>query len=86
MPSRASSSPPAARRLAAFREPAVWLGAAKVALPIGLLQVCINQGDAWLAGRVTATVLAKSLLTPAVTLAVAVLSAAAAWRARNSLC
>lgn len=68
---------------ASLREPAVWLGAAKVAAPVALLQVAINQGDAWLAGRVTTAVLAKTLLTPAVTLAVAVLSAAAAWRSRH---
>ncbi|HLP25172.1 MAG TPA: hypothetical protein VK477_05820 [Acidobacteriota bacterium] len=81
MPSPATA--PSARWFAPLREPAVWLGAAKVALPIGLLQVVINQGDAWLTGHVTAGVLAKTLLTPAVTLVVAVLSAAAAWRTRH---
>lgn len=83
MPSAAPNSTSSLRWSAPLREPAVWLGATKVAAPVALLQVAINQGDAWLAGRVTSAVLAKSLLTPAVTLAVAVLSAAAAWRARQ---
>jgi hypothetical protein len=79
----ASASASSVRWFAPLREPAVWLGAAKVAAPVALLQVAINQGDAWLAGHVTSAVLAKTLLTPAVTLAVAVLSATAAWRARH---
>lgn len=54
----------------------MWLGAVKVAVPVAILQVAINQGDAWLSGHVTSAVLAKSLLTPLVTISVA-------WRART---
>lgn len=84
MATPAPFSSPHSRWFAPLREPAVWRGAAKVATPVALLQVAINQGDAWLEGRVTNAVLAKTLLTPLVTLIVAVLSAAAAWRARQT--
>lgn len=59
---------------------AVWVQAAKVALPVGLLQDCINQGDFWLRGEFTGPVIAKSLLTPLVTLTVGLLAAASTCR------
>lgn len=83
MPAAAPASTSAARWLAPLREPAVWLGAVKVAVPVALLQIAINQGDHLLRGEITRAVLAKTLLTPAVTLTVAVLSAATAWRTRR---
>ena len=49
----------------------IWWRAVRVALPVGLLQACINQGDHWLRGDFSTEVVAKSLLTPCVTLAVA---------------
>ncbi|MBI2517816.1 MAG: hypothetical protein HYV95_13010 [Opitutae bacterium] len=59
---------------------AVWLRAARFSLPVGLLQVAINQGDHWLHGQVTPVVLAKSLLTPLVTYSVALCTAIATYR------
>lgn len=67
--------------LAPFAVRSVWLRAARVALPVGLLQDCINQGDFWLRGEFTTPVVTKSLLTPVVTLGVALLAAASTWRA-----
>jgi len=58
----------------------VWWRAARIALPVGLLQDCINQGDHWLRGDFSREVVAKSLLTPCVTLAVAFISAASTHR------
>lgn len=58
----------------------LWWRAARIALPVGLLQACINQGDHWLQGDFSRTVVAKSLLTPCVTLAVAFISAASTSR------
>ncbi|HYC73033.1 MAG TPA: hypothetical protein VEB66_17615 [Opitutaceae bacterium] len=78
------SSTAKASRLTSWLAPlarrAVWARAAKVALPVGLLQDCINQGDFWLRGEFTPTVVAKSLLTPVVTLAVALFAAASTYR------
>ena len=59
---------------------ALWWRAARIALPVGLLQDCINQGDHWLRGDFSREVVAKSLLTPCVTLAVAFISAASTHR------
>ena len=53
----------------------LWWRAARIALPVGLVQDCINQGDHWLRGDFSSGVVAKSLLTPCVTFAVAFVSA-----------
>lgn len=49
--------------------------AATLGLSVGLLQVVINQGDAWLAQQITRGVVIKSILSPLVTLSVALVSA-----------
>ena len=54
----------------------LWWRAARIALPVGLVQDCINQGDHWLQGDFSTVVVAKSLLTPCVAFAVALISAA----------
>jgi hypothetical protein len=66
--------------LAAFAVRSVWLRAAKITVPVGLLQIGINQGDYWLRGAVTPVVLAKTVLTPCVTYAVALFAAASTYR------
>ncbi len=67
-----------------FTDPVVWGRTLRIGLPVGLLQVCINQGDAWLAGAVTGAVIFKSLLSPAVSCAIAFVSAAGARRTSSS--
>lgn len=59
----------------AFLNPVVWSRTLKIGLPIGLLQVAINQGDAWLTGALSVAVILKSLLTPTVSCAIAFCSA-----------
>ncbi len=66
--------------LAAFVVRSVWLRALKITVPVGLLQIAINQGDCWLRGAVTPVVLAKTVLTPCVTFAVALFAAASTYR------
>ncbi len=64
----------------------IWGRAATLGLSVGLLQVAINQGDAWLGHQVTRGVIIKSILSPLVTLSVALISAArteAACRRRS---
>ena len=55
----------------ALRDPSVWSRTLRIGLPVGFIQVCINHGDAWLAGAITAGVVAKSILSPAVSCAIA---------------
>jgi hypothetical protein len=57
----------------------VWR-AAWVGLPVGLVQVMINQGDRWWAHSVDAGVVLKSVLTPLVSMGVAIAAVAAARR------
>ncbi len=63
-----------------FSDPVVWSRTLRIGLPVGLVQVCINQGDVWLAGTVTTAVVVKTLLSPAVSCAIAFVSAAGARR------
>lgn len=69
---------------AALLDPVVWSRTLTIGLPVGLLQVAINQGDAWLTGAITAGVIAKSILSPAVSCAIAFTSALSARRAAQS--
>ncbi len=66
------------RRALARRD--VWLRALSVGLPVGLCQVVLNQGDHWLAGAVDRAVVAKTVLTPLVTVCVALVAAAGGRR------
>lgn len=63
----------------AFRQASVWRRAAVVGLPIGLLQAVINQGDVWLRHEQTVGTVVKTLVSPLVTFAVALISAAGVW-------
>ncbi len=64
---------------AAFRERSVWARGAKLGLSVGVLQAIINQGDVWLAHGETAGTIAKTIISPVVTFAVALVSAAATY-------
>jgi hypothetical protein len=66
------------RYLAAARDPRVWQRTLILGLPVGLLQVALNQGDHWLSQHVDATVVAKSCLSPLLSCAIAFLSSAGA--------
>jgi hypothetical protein len=66
----------------AWRDSYVWSRTLRIGLPVGLAQVCINQGDHWIAGAVTVGVVLKSLLSPTLSCGIAFISAAST---RNSL-
>jgi len=72
-------SAPARRRflLSALRTPAVWRRAALIGLPVGLLQVAVNQGDHWLRLQLTAVVILKSIVSPLLSFGIALASAVA---------
>jgi hypothetical protein len=59
----------------------VWGRTLRIGLPVGLLQVAINQGDAWLSGVITTAVVLKSILSPTVSCAIAFTAASSARRA-----
>jgi hypothetical protein len=54
----------------------VWRRAAPIGLSVGLFQAALNQGDHWLHNEVTTGVVIKTILSPLITLSVALLSAA----------
>ncbi|MFN3486188.1 MAG: hypothetical protein ACK44W_11995 [Planctomycetota bacterium] len=56
---------------------AAWRRALGVGLPVGLAQAALNQGDQWVRHAVDWTVVAKTVLTPLVSILVAWISAAA---------
>lgn len=62
--------------LEALQDGAVWSRALRWGAPVGLLQAVINQGDYWLNHAVTGAVLAKTIISPLVTISVALISAA----------
>jgi hypothetical protein len=64
--------------------PTLWWRAARIAVPVGLVQVMINQGDHLFRGEITPAVVAKSLLTPTVTFLVAFVSAVLTARSAKS--
>ena len=61
-----------------------WSRALRLGLPVGLLQVAINQGDHWMLGHVTAAVVLKSIASPALSTAIALTAAAATLRSRGN--
>lgn len=63
--------------------PALWWRAARIAVPVGFIQVMINQGHHLLHGEFTAGVITRTVLTPMVAFLVAFISAAATARAGN---
>jgi hypothetical protein len=62
-------------------KPAIWRRALVVALPVGLTQVAVNQGDVWIrhwmeGGPAAPSLIVKTLASPLITITVAVVSAA----------
>lgn len=73
-----SGAEPSSRRLFhACRQPAVWKRAARLGLIVGLIQVTLNQGDHWLRGEITAGLIAKTILSPLLSFAIAFASSVA---------
>jgi len=65
----------------AFASPSLWRRAFLVALPVGFVQVAVNQGDVWVRHLVDGAAAApslvvKSLASPLITVTVSVVSAA----------
>lgn len=75
MTNRPENRPAYLRRLLL---PAVWRKAAPIGLVVGVIQICVNQGDHWLRQEISAAVLIKTILCPLISVGVAVVSAAAA--------
>lgn len=82
MPAPTSPSRSSLRR--ALTTPAVWLRAAKLGLPVGLVQVALNQGDHWLQPNITTGVVLKSILSPLLSFSIALVSAVATHLDRDS--
>lgn len=68
----------------ALRQPVVWRRATMLGLPLGLLQVAINQGDSWWRHAVDGVVIVKTIMSPLVTISVALVSTASAYVERTS--
>ncbi len=66
----------------ALRTPAVWRRAALIGLPVGLLQVAVNQGDHWLRLHLTGAVVLKSIVSPLLSFGIAFASATATHAAQ----
>jgi hypothetical protein len=62
----------------------VWVRALRIGLPVGLLQIAINQGDHWLTGHVTGGVIAKTIACPMISVGIAFVAAAATVRSKSS--
>ncbi len=55
----------------------IWQRALKLGLPVGFLQVAVNQGDFWLHHQAGGVVMVKSVLSPMIAIGIALLSSAA---------
>jgi hypothetical protein len=63
----------------ACRQRSVWTRAVKLGLVVGFIQVALNQGDHWLRHEVDAAVVAKTVLSPLLSFAIAFTSAASTY-------
>jgi hypothetical protein len=54
----------------------VWGRALRIGLPVGLVQIAINQGDHWITLTLTTGVILKTALTPMISTGIAFASAA----------
>ncbi len=57
----------------------VWRRSLMIGLPVGAVQIMVNQGDHWLRMQVSTVVVIKTLVTPLIGVSVALLSAAGAY-------
>ncbi|MDP3073123.1 MAG: hypothetical protein Q8N18_22710 [Opitutaceae bacterium] len=74
MPPSAPTPSPTRRALTTR---AVWLRAAKFGVPVGLVQVALNQGDHWLHHEITTGLVLKSILSPLLSFSIAFVSSVA---------
>ncbi len=65
--------------LDALAIPAIWKRAIVIGLAVGLVQVLVNQGDAWLHLEITPRLIIKTALTLTVAFTVALLSTASGY-------
>ena len=72
---KAPPTPPPRPR--ALGERRVWRRTLVLGLPVGLLQAALNQGDHWWQHDVDAVVVAKTILSPLLSCAIAFASAVA---------
>lgn len=63
----------------ALVSPAVWRRSLALGLTAGVLQVVVNQGDAWVGHRVDGIVVIKTIVSPLIGFGVALFSAAATY-------
>jgi len=66
----------------ALRDRSVWIRSLRIGLPVGALQIAVNQGDHWLTGHVTPGVVIKTIASPAISIGIALVAAAATVRSK----
>lgn len=72
------------RLLDAARDGRVWRRTLLLGLPVGLLQVALNQGDRWWHHQVDGLVVLKTILSSLLSCSIAFLSAAITHAANTS--
>lgn len=73
-----------ARLRRALSDRRVWRRTLALGLPVGLMQAALNQGDHWLNHQVDAVVITKSVLSPLLACAIALISAVTTANPKNS--
>ncbi|MBE2214876.1 MAG: hypothetical protein IAE82_13465 [Opitutaceae bacterium] len=68
---------------ATLRDRSVWLRSLRIGLPVGALQIAVNQGDHWLTGHVTSAVVIKTIAAPAISIGIALVAATATVRSKS---
>lgn len=68
----------------ALRSREVWIRALRIGLPVGLVQIAVNQGDHWLAGHITGGVIAKTIASPSISIGIALVAGVATARRKHS--
>lgn len=68
----------------AFRQPSAWRRAARLGLVVGLAQVALNQGDHWLRQEITPALILKTILSPLLSFAIALVSSVATQLDRST--
>ncbi len=66
----------------ALRDRSVWIRALRIGLPVGLLQIIVNQGDHWLAGTVTTGIVLKTIASPTISTGIALVASVATPRGK----
>ncbi|MEK6257511.1 MAG: hypothetical protein AABP62_02730 [Planctomycetota bacterium] len=63
----------------ALSQRGVWQRSLVIGLPVGVVQILVNQGDHWWRLDVDAVIVLKTLMTPLIATSVALLSAAGSF-------